>query len=109
MPLDHFIDDLLRLQARYASLIWRLWEDDGIYIEFFLEELALDCALSLQRAGIPARHLAALPRVVHLPAGLVNTASLPGLVGAIHTFLKESASLSRIKQDRNQTIIPSNL
>jgi hypothetical protein len=68
MLLDYFIDDLIRLQTRHASLVWRLWENDGVNIEFFLEELALDCVEFLQKAGITAVYRAGAARVVHLPA-----------------------------------------
>ena len=41
MQIDWLIDDLLRLQTRYPSLIWRLRQNDGIEIEFYLVELAI--------------------------------------------------------------------
>ncbi len=53
MQSDQLIDDLLRLQTRYPELLWRLRAaPGGIDIEFFLEELAMDCAVELQKAPI---------------------------------------------------------
>ncbi len=67
MLLDHFIDDLLCLQNRFPGLIWRLWEEQGVCIEFFLEELAFDCAANLVMSGTEVVYLAQSPRVVRIP------------------------------------------
>lgn len=85
---DHIVDDLLRLQSRFATLLWRLKEQDGIEVEFFLEELAIDCAACLRRAGIAAQHLPERPRVLRLPPGSACDTERARTIAALTDFLQ---------------------
>jgi hypothetical protein len=89
---DYLIDDLLRLQSRYATLIWRLKEHEGVEIEFFLEELAIDCAAALRQADISIQHLPDRPRAVHLPSHLLNTIPPAKIIQALDLFLQAHRS-----------------
>jgi len=94
MQIDRLIDDLLRLQTRYPSLIWRLRQNDGVEIEFYLEELALDCANILQSSGVSADHLSSQPRVVHLSNAHTLSADVQNLlIATIENFLKNHLKL----------------
>ena len=95
MLIDHFVDDLLRLQTRHASLIWRLWEEDGVNIEFFLEELALDCSAWLQKAGVAAEYGASAARVVHLTSQAIET-DQQGVLNALCAFLETGVTQTEI-------------
>ena len=89
MQIDRLIDDLLRLQTRYPSLIWRLRQNDGVEIEFYLEELALDCANILRMEGITADHLSTQPRVVCLSGAHTFSNQIRNqLIASIESFLK---------------------
>lgn len=88
---DRFIDDLIRLRNRYPGLVWRLWEEDGIRLEFFLEELAMDCSACLQRASIPARHCSDQPRVVHIPAAN-GLADFEAILHTLRVFLEKHSN-----------------
>ncbi len=104
MQFDKLIDDLLCLQTRYPELIWRLRDKAGeIEIEFFLEELALDCTAELQKFTSadtnPAEcEFAAVssperPRVVCLvfPAGL-SSKTRGTVTEILKSFLEEHHS-----------------
>ena len=86
MLLDHFIDDLVCLRNRYPGLIWRLWEEQGVCVEFFLEELAFDCAAALVKSGTEAIHVAHTPRVVRIPMPEYPQKSRQ-VLGALSVFL----------------------
>ena len=88
IAIDILIDDLLRLQSRYPALIWRLQQGADIAIEFYLEELAIDCVNVLNRAGIPARHLASHPRLALLSKISSHRSSDTCLLSTLQTFLE---------------------
>jgi hypothetical protein len=89
MPIDKLIDELLRLQARYPALIWRLRQEEGIAIEFYLEEMALDCTNALKKAGLPADHLTDRPRQVWLPETMQLMEHQDHLLTALEIFLEK--------------------
>jgi hypothetical protein len=89
---DQFIDELLRLQGHYAGLIWRLKQDgDCIDIEFFLEEMALDCRTALVQAGIPISNSQHARRVSLQPAVLVQNGQALLANQVLDRFLNKNA------------------
>jgi hypothetical protein len=103
MSFDKLIDELLRLQARYPALIWRLRQAEGIAIEFYLEELALDCTNALKKAGLPADHLADRPRQVWL----LETAQLvkhqDRFLAELEIFLEKHNNLIFLQEYKNES------
>jgi hypothetical protein len=89
MHIDRFIDNMLQLQTRYPSLIWRLRHNNGVEVEFYLEEMALDCAKALQGLGFSAYHLHSQPRAVHLvQEDIVSPEMQSRLLDSIMQFLQ---------------------
>lgn len=93
MLLDHFIDGLLCLQNRFPGLIWRLWEEEGVCIEFFLEELALDCAAAVGQGGAHAVHPHPTARALRIPAGEIRQKG-PAILLLLTAFLEDPAAQS---------------
>jgi hypothetical protein len=66
---DRLIGELSRLQVRYPKLIHHLSRsEDSIYIWYFIEDLAIECARVLCAAGVQAEHHFREARAVQLPA-----------------------------------------
>ena len=73
--LAKFLDELLRLEARYPTLVRRLqYTELFVDIEFYLEEMAMECAQAFLDAEITCIHRMDRPNIasIQLPSLIVQ-------------------------------------
>lgn len=67
------VEAAARFQSRYPSLIRKVRsEADALEIVFYIEDLAMECANVLQKAGVASIHRLSAPRSVRLRTDIIR-------------------------------------